>query len=115
MALTMGRVLGGLEVRTERMARNLTMGGGVVFSQRVLLALVEFGMSREDAYKIVQSAAHRALDENGNFRSLLELEPAVMALGSGRLDACFDPEAGLEHIDLAFDRLGLATNSGVGA
>ena len=59
MAQEMARVLRGLEVRPDRMLRNLDVGGGVVFSQRVLLALVDSGMSREDAYLIVQKAAMR--------------------------------------------------------
>ena len=60
MALEMTKVLDGLEVRPERMIANSQVGGGVVFSQRVLLALVESGMSREDAYLVVQKAAMQA-------------------------------------------------------
>src|SRR5919204_5353005 len=71
MAQQLANVLRGLEVKPDRMARNLDLGGGVVFSQRVLLALVEAGMSREDAYLVVQSAAHKALDGGGSFRQLL--------------------------------------------
>src|SRR5207237_172083 len=62
MALELTRVLAGLEVRPDRMLRNLDASGGVVHSQRVLLALVDSGLGRDEAYRIVQSAALRALD-----------------------------------------------------
>jgi adenylosuccinate lyase len=107
MALELTKVLAGLEVRPERMARNLDAGGGVVYSQRVLLALVDRGLSREEAYRIVQSAALRALDGDGGFRSNLEQDPNVMSCVGDRLDEIFDPSGYLEHVDLAFERLGL--------
>jgi adenylosuccinate lyase len=89
------------------MARNLDLWGGVVFSQRAMLALVEAGMSREEAYRVVQSAALRALDGDGGFRANLESQPAVMArIGEG-MDQIFDPQAFLQHTDLAVERLGL--------
>jgi adenylosuccinate lyase len=112
MALEMTKVLTGLEVRPERMLRNLQFGGGVVFSQRVLLALVDSGMSREDAYLVVQKAAMQALDESGaGFRTLLERDAEVMKRIGGRLDEVFDPWAGLEHTDLAYERLGLGVKA----
>src|SRR6202521_1580054 len=112
MAQEMARVLRGLEVRTDRMLRNLDIGGGVVFSQRVLLALVDSGMAREDAYVIVQKAAMRAMDGQENsketgFRTLLEKDVEVMSRIGSKLDEVFDPWAGLEHTDLAYERLGL--------
>jgi adenylosuccinate lyase len=108
MALEMAKVLTGLEVRPDRMLRNLQFGGGVVFSQRVMLALLDSGMSREDAYLLVQKAAMRALDEDGaGFREILEKDPEVMTRIGARLDEVFDPWAGLEHTDLAYERLGL--------
>ncbi len=110
MALEMAKVLAGLEVRPERMLRNLQFGGGVVFSQRVLLALVDSGMSREDAYIVVQKAAMKALAEDGpGFREGLETDPEVMKRIGDRLDDVFDPWAGLEHTDLAFERLGIGS------
>ena len=105
------RVLAGLEVRPERMARNLDASGGVVYSHRALLALVESGLSREDAYRIVQSAAHRALDGDGGFRSNLEADPVAGARLGDRMDAIFDPQDFLRHVDLAFDRLGLGVRT----
>ncbi|HZU19545.1 MAG TPA: lyase family protein, partial [Candidatus Dormibacteraeota bacterium] len=107
MAIELERVLSGLEVRPERMRQNLEMGGGIVYSQAVLLALVESGLSREQAYRIVQSAAHRALRGDGGFRANLEADPEVTARIGGRLEEIFDPAGFLRHVDLAFDRLGL--------
>jgi adenylosuccinate lyase len=107
MAKTLAGIVAGLEVRPDRMARNLDLGGGVVYSQRVLLALVEAGMSREDAYRVVQSAAHRALEGDGDFRSNLEASPEVGRHLGGKLAPLFDPAPLLEHVDVAFERLGL--------
>jgi adenylosuccinate lyase len=111
MAEQMTRVLSGLEVHPERMARNLGASGGIVYSHRALLALVEAGMSREEAYRIVQRAAHRALDDGGGFRANLEADPAVMARIGDRMDTVFDPKEFLRHVDLAFDRLGLGVRA----
>jgi len=108
MAIEMSKVLGGLEVRPERMLANLQFAGGVVFSQRVLLALVESGMSREDAYLVVQKTAMQAMENSGDgFRALLEKNEDVTKRIGPRLDEVFDPWAGLEHTDLAYQRLGL--------
>jgi adenylosuccinate lyase len=112
MAIEMNKVLRGLEVRPERMLANLGFAGGVVFSQRVLLALVEAGMSREDAYLVVQRAAMQAIEGSGpGFRALLEKDEEVTKRIGSRLDEVFDPWAGLEHTDLAYDRLGLGVTS----
>ena len=113
MAQEMGKVLKGLEVRPERMLRNLQFGGGVVFSGRALLALVDSGMSREDAYPIVQKAAMQAMDgvDGAGFRTTLEQNPDVMSRIGTKLDEVFDPWAGLEHTDLAFEKLGLGVKT----
>jgi adenylosuccinate lyase len=108
MSLEMAKVLRGLEVRPERMLRNLQFAGGVVFSQRVLLALVDSGMSREDAYLVVQKSAMQAMAEDGpGFRDLLEKDKEVMNRIGTRMEEIFDPWTGLEHTDLAYERLGL--------
>ena len=108
MAIEMDKVLRGLEVNPERMLANLQLAGGVVFSQRVLLALVDSGMSREDAYLVVQKAAMQAMENaSTGFRALLEKNDEVMKRIGSRMDEVFDPWAGLEHTDLAFERLGL--------
>ncbi len=112
MSIEMNKVLRGLEVRPERMLANLQFGGGVVFSQRVLLALIESGMSREDAYLIVQKAAMQAMEGSGpGFRDLLEKDEEVKRRIGARMDHVFDPWAGLEHTDLAYERLGLAVRT----
>jgi adenylosuccinate lyase len=112
MAMEMNKVLRGLEVRPERMLANLQHAGGVVFSQRVLLALVESGMSREDAYLVVQRAAMEAMGESGpGFRAILEKDDEVSKRIGDRLDKVFDPWAGLEHADLAYERLGLGVTT----
>ena len=107
MARDLARVLSGLEVDFQRMLRNLDAGGGVVYSQRILLALVESGMSREEAYAIVQAAAMKAMRGDGGFRSNLEAESAIRER-LGDLAGLFDPNHYLQHIDVAFERTGLA-------
>jgi len=112
MTIEMNKVLRGLEVRPERMLANLQFAGGVVFSQRVLLALVESGMSREDAYLVVQKAAMEAMDGTGpGFRALLEKNDEVMKRIGSRMAKVFDAWSGLEHTDLAFERLGLGVSA----
>jgi adenylosuccinate lyase len=69
-------------------------------------------MSREDAYVIVQKAAMESLQEDGpGFRAQLEKNTDVMSRLGGGLDSVFDPWAGLEHTDLAFERLGLGVKA----
>jgi adenylosuccinate lyase len=98
-----------LLVYPENMKRNLNLYGGVVFSQRVLLALVEKGMSREEAYKVVQSSAHEAWNRpGGNFEALIRQEPRVSErLSPDEIEACFDPQHHLKHIDEIYQRLGI--------
>jgi adenylosuccinate lyase len=96
-----------LVVRPERMRENIERGLGLHASSRVLIALVErAGMSREDAYAVVQRAALRASDERLPLRSLLATEPAVAAkLPLAVLDACFDDDAALRHVPEVIARL----------
>jgi adenylosuccinate lyase len=87
------------------MLRNLEEGGGLVYSQRVLLALTAAGWSRDEAYRLVQQNALAALDGGGSFRALLEAEPRVkQALGAEQLAACFDLEPYLASVDALFAR-----------
>ena len=79
MLADLAEVLEGLRVFPERMRENLDAGGGLAFSQAVLLALVDAGLSRDDAYRIVQEAAAAAWDEGASFRDALEAEPEVAA------------------------------------
>ena len=81
------RVVRGMVVHADRMSANLELTHGALFSQRALLALVEGGMQRDEAYRIVQSLAQRAWDEGTPLRDLLAAEPAAASLD---LDALFD-------------------------
>ena len=98
-----------LLVYPENMARNMNVYGGVVFSQRVLLTLIEKGMSREEAYAIVQSCAHQAWNTlGGNFHDLVTKEPRIaQKLSSEELEACFDPQHHLQHLEEVYQRLGI--------
>jgi adenylosuccinate lyase len=98
-----------LLVHEENMARNLNVYGGVIFSQRVLLSLVSKGMSREEAYRLVQSNAHSAWNtDRGNFKTNLLADPAVMThLSEDELENCFDPKEHLKNLEQVFARLGL--------
>ncbi len=93
-----------LMVASDRMLRNLEASHGLVFSGRVLLRLVEAGMSREDAYAVVQRNALRAWDEELPLRGLLEADPDASALTPSALDEIFDLESFLVHVDEIFDR-----------
>jgi adenylosuccinate lyase len=107
---TLEEVLEGLEVDEAAMARNLDMGGGVTSSHRVLLALVEAGLSRQAAYELVQEHALAALSdrEGPGFRERLEGDPEVQkALGEGRATELSQPEIPLEGVAVTFSRLGL--------
>jgi adenylosuccinate lyase len=109
MLQTLHRVLAGLRVYPEAMRRNLDAGGGLVFSHRVLLALMEAGRSREEAYGVVQDAAQRALDGEGRFRDLLL---AAGALSEEALAACFDLAPYLAHVDVILERAGILRGTG---
>ncbi len=92
------RVVAGMRVHADRMRANLEVTHGALFSQGVLNALVEAGMTRDDAYRIVQSEAQRAWDEGRPFRELLEREPEVTArLDAGRLDQLCDYRRFIRH------------------
>jgi adenylosuccinate lyase len=93
------RLVSGLQVFPERMRRNLDASHGLVFSQPVLLALVDAGLSRDDAYRVVQRNAMRAWDEQADFRKLLEGDPDVSAID---LDDAFDLSRSLRHLDQIF-------------
>jgi adenylosuccinate lyase len=99
-------VMEGLRVFPERMRQNLDAGGGLAFSQGVLLALIDKGMSREDAYRVVQTSASAAWDEGRDFREELRGSPEIRKLLDGsEFEALFDPTAHLQHLDQVFDRL----------
>ncbi len=106
MLARMTRILDGLLVYPERMAHNLAITRGLIFSQAVLLALTEAGLERDAAYAIVQRLAMRVWAGEGEFRDLLQADPEVRAaLAADRLRACFEPERYLRHVDRVFERV----------
>jgi adenylosuccinate lyase len=105
MAAETAVVLEGLRVHPEAMRRNLDLGGGLIHSQRVLLALVDAGLARDQAYAIVQRHALAALEQGPAFRAALAGDPEVQAmLSPERLARCFELEPDLEHLDELFAR-----------
>src|SRR5689334_14107760 len=94
----------GLDVRPERMRRNLEAGHGLFFSQRLLLALVESGLPRGDAYRLVQRHALRAHEEEQDFRELVRADEEIA--GRVELDELFELAWYTRHVDAVFERLG---------
>ncbi|MGA1521979.1 MAG: adenylosuccinate lyase [Ilumatobacteraceae bacterium] len=100
------RLLSRLEVFPERMLENLQSSHGLVFSQAVLLSLVSAGMTRDDAYRVVQRNAMRSWDEGEEFRTLIENDAEVREIADRvDLDAAFDLKRALGNATLVFDRL----------
>jgi adenylosuccinate lyase len=93
----------GLVVRADRMRRNLDASHGLFFSQRLLLALVDTGLERDVAYRLVQRNAMRAQEEERDFRELAREDEEVT--GRVDLDAVFDLAAFTRHVDTVFERL----------
>jgi adenylosuccinate lyase len=97
-----------LDVCPEAMQRNLEMTHGLIYSGRVLLALVESGLPRNEAYQIVQDAARRAWAGEGQLQTLLESDPRIkVKLSNEELASLFDPSYHLRGIETTFARLGL--------
>jgi adenylosuccinate lyase len=104
----MREVLEGLRVYPEHMERNLRRTRGLIFSQRVLLALTEKGLSREAAHDLVQRHALQAWEREEDFQGLLLKDPEVTRhLSAAEILACFDLKPYLEHVETIFTRLGL--------
>ena len=103
-------IVEGLVVYPERMERNLWASHGLFFSHRLLLALVESGLERNEAYQLVQRNAMRAWDEERDFPELVRADVEVTAhLDAAALDAVFDLGATVSNLDLTFDRLSRLT------
>jgi adenylosuccinate lyase len=95
-----------LVVYPEKMRANLDKGGGIVHSQRVLLALTQAGVSREDAYRLVQKSAMTAWQGNGDFLALLKADAEVTAaLSPEKIEALFDLGYHTKHVDTIFARV----------
>jgi len=103
-------VIKGLEVYPQRMKKNVELTKGLVFSQRVMLALIDKGLSRQKAYHLVQRNAMKAWEGNKNFRTLLKADAEVKeTLSPEELEALFDYQYYLRHVDEVFERLGLTS------
>jgi adenylosuccinate lyase len=103
------RIIAGLVVYPENMRANMDRFGGVIFSQSVMLKMVEKGLSREDAYRLVQANAMKAWNkEGGDFRGNLLADPQVTdVLSNDEIEECFNPEHYLRNISHVFERLGI--------
>ena len=102
-------IMKGLKVYPGNMRRNIELTRGVVFSQRVLLALIGKGLAREEAYKMVQDNAMKAWEKGKSFLGLLEADRQITArLSKKELNSLFDYNFYLRYVDTVFGRLGLA-------
>jgi len=98
----------GLQVYPQKMKKNIELTKGLIFSQRVMLALIDKGQSRQKAYELVQRNAMKAWKGNKKFLNLLKADPEVTAiLPQGELEPLFDYNYYLRSVDDIFRRLGL--------
>ena len=101
-------IMRGLQIYPQKMKRNIELTKGLIFSQRVMLALIDKGLSRQKAYELVQRNAMKAWKGNKNFLSLLKADPEVTTtLPLPELEPLFDEQYYLRYIDDIFQRLGL--------
>ena len=109
MLREMSEIISNLKVYPENMLKNLNVYGGVIFSQKVLLLLVEKGLSREKAYKLVQKNAHEAWNnENGNFKENIERDQEIMEIiVKNDLEECFDPSIHLNNLNVIWEKLNI--------
>ena len=109
MLREMKEIINNLKVYPDNMLKNLNIYGGVIFSQKVLLLLVEKGLSREKAYSLVQKNAHQAWNnENGNFKQNIEGDQEIMALVTEHdLKECFDPSIHLNNLNVIWEKLSI--------
>ena len=103
-----GNIVKNLTVFPENMKRNMGRTFGLIYSQRILLALIDKGLAREEAYDTVQPLAMQAWDEQVQFRTLVDASEKITSfLTKEELDDCFDYNYHLQHVDMIFERLGL--------
>ena len=102
------RVLEALVVYPDNMKKNLWLTRGLIFSQAVLLALTEHGMTREKAYSIVQESAMFCWESGDDFRTIIKNNPAVrQALSDVDVDDCFDEKRAVKNVDFIYHKVGL--------
>ncbi|MEK5233525.1 adenylosuccinate lyase [Lysinibacillus sp. FSL K6-0232] len=103
-----GNIVKNLTVFPDNMKRNMDRTFGLIYSQRILLALIDKGLVREEAYDTVQPLAMQAWDEQVQFRTLVDASEKITSyLTKEELDECFDYNYHLQHVDMIFERLGL--------
>ncbi len=101
-------IVNGLQIHPQRMKKNMGLTRGLIFSQRVMLALIDKGLSRQQAYEAVQRNATKSWQGNKNFLTLLKADPAVTGkLPEAELETLFDYKYYLRYVDEIFQRLGL--------
>ena len=101
----LNNVLSNLVVKENNMKKNTNLFGGIVYSQKILLALIENGLTREEAYRIVQKNALDAFENDGNFRYNLEHDDDVLEiLSTDDLDDCFQQNEYLRNVDAIYDK-----------
>ena len=103
-----GNIVKNLTVFPENMKRNMDRTLGLIYSQRVLLALIDSGLTREEAYDTVQPKAMEAWEKQVPFRGLIEAEEKITSrLSPAQIEDCFDYNYHLKHVEMIFERLGL--------
>ena len=109
MLREMQDIVSNLEVYPKNMLKNLNIYGGVIFSQKVLLLLVERGLSREKAYSLVQKNAHQAWNtQDGNFKQNIERDKEIMnVIDQSDLEECFNPSIHLNNLSVIWEKLGI--------
>lgn len=106
MLVRLTEVIRTLLVYPHRMKRNLELSGGLIYSQRLLLALVKRGAPRKEAYEAIQRNAMEAWQGQARFQDIVRKDPLVTTyLGDADIQACFDPQYYLRHIGMIFDRV----------
>lgn len=101
-------VVAGMRIYPERMIQNIEMTRGLLFSQRLMLTLIEKGVSRDDAYKVMQTNSARTWDEDDDFRELVRTDPTVTKhMSQADLDETFNYGYYVRFVDEVFDRIGL--------
>ena len=101
-------VLEGLVVYPSKMLEDIYLTNGVIFAQRVLYALIEKGLVREEAYDTVQPIAMRALDEKKQYIDLLKADPKVSSLLTNEeIESCFTLDYYMKNVDLIYKRVGI--------
>jgi len=103
-----GNIVKNLTVYPENMKRNMTRTYGLIYSQRVMLTLIDKGMVREEAYDIVQPKAMEAWETQVQFKELVEADERITSkLSQEEINECFNYEHHMQHVDTIFERLGL--------